>query len=163
MRLGNNSPRNEPKHRFSRTDSVTDQSTTVRALARRAAFNGVAPRSTWKHESLSGRDPCRAANGPVRANGVDRTHMPLARRRVDRETRSWRARRRPAPFYRLILARLWRLAMPSKPVNVKQVLVYLTHEQHARLQRLKEKTGAPMSESIRRAIDRYLASLERRR
>jgi predicted DNA-binding protein len=53
--------------------------------------------------------------------------------------------------------------MPSKPVNVKQVLVYLTHEQHARLQRLKEKTGAPMSESIRRAIDRYLASLERRR
>jgi len=52
--------------------------------------------------------------------------------------------------------------MPSKPVNVKQVLVYLTHEQHARLQKLKEKTGAPMSESIRRAIDRYLAIMERR-
>jgi len=53
--------------------------------------------------------------------------------------------------------------MPSKPVNVKQVLVYLTHEQHARLQKLKEKTGAPMSENIRRAIDRYLGSMERRR
>ncbi len=53
--------------------------------------------------------------------------------------------------------------MPSKPVNVKQVLVYLTHEQHERLQKLKEKTGAPMSESIRRAIDRYLGTMERRR
>ncbi len=53
--------------------------------------------------------------------------------------------------------------MPSKPVNVKQVLVYLTHEQHARLHKLKEKTGAPMSESIRRAIAHYLDTMERRR
>jgi len=53
--------------------------------------------------------------------------------------------------------------MPGKPVNVKQVLVYLTHAQHARLQKLKEKTGAPMSESIRRAIDRYLKLMESKR
>jgi predicted DNA-binding protein len=51
--------------------------------------------------------------------------------------------------------------MPGKPVNVKQVMVYLTHAQHERLQKLKEKTGAPMSESIRRAIDRYLKVMER--
>ena len=40
--------------------------------------------------------------------------------------------------------------MPTKPVNVKQVLVYLKHEQHAKLLRHKERTGAPMSEIIRR-------------
>jgi hypothetical protein len=51
--------------------------------------------------------------------------------------------------------------MPSKPVNVKQVMVYLTHAQHARLQKLKQQTGAPMSESIRRAVDRYLKTIER--
>ena len=49
-----------------------------------------------------------------------------------------------------------RLEMPSKPVNVKQVLIYLTHAQHVALIKLKEKTGIPVSESIRRAIDRYL-------
>jgi predicted DNA-binding protein len=53
--------------------------------------------------------------------------------------------------------------MPTKPVNVKQVLVYLTHEQHARLQKLKERTGAPVSESIRRAVDRYLQAQDSRR
>jgi hypothetical protein len=46
--------------------------------------------------------------------------------------------------------------MAAQPVNVKQVNVYLTHLQHKKLQRLKEKTGAPVSELIRRAIDRYL-------
>jgi predicted DNA-binding protein len=44
----------------------------------------------------------------------------------------------------------------TKPVNVKQVNVYLTHEQHERLLKLKEKTGAPVSDMIRRAIDQYL-------
>jgi hypothetical protein len=52
--------------------------------------------------------------------------------------------------------------MPSKPVNVKQVLVYLTHEQHATLLKLKEKLGTPASEQIRRAIDRYLKQMESR-
>lgn len=46
--------------------------------------------------------------------------------------------------------------MPSKPVNVKQVLIYLTHAQHAALLKLKDKTGVPVSETIRRAIERYL-------
>ena len=46
--------------------------------------------------------------------------------------------------------------MPTKPVNVKQVLVYLTHEQHEKLQKLKAKTGAPVSELIRRAVEKYL-------
>ena len=46
--------------------------------------------------------------------------------------------------------------MSPEPVNVKQVNVYLTHEQHERLLKLKEKTGAPVSEIIRRAIDQYL-------
>jgi predicted DNA-binding protein len=53
--------------------------------------------------------------------------------------------------------------MSPKPVNVKQVLVYLTHEQHEALQKLKEKLGVPVSESIRRAIDRYLKQLEPRK
>lgn len=53
--------------------------------------------------------------------------------------------------------------MPSKPVNVKQVLVYLTHEQHASLLKLKEKLGTPVSEQIRRAIDRYLKQMESRK
>ena len=46
--------------------------------------------------------------------------------------------------------------MPSKPVNVKQVIVYFTHEQYARLQKLKAKHGAPVSEIVRRAVDVYL-------
>jgi predicted DNA-binding protein len=52
--------------------------------------------------------------------------------------------------------------MAAQPVNVKQVNVYLTHGQHKALQRLKEKTGAPVSEHIRRAIDRYLAAALKR-
>jgi hypothetical protein len=38
-------------------------------------------------------------------------------------------------------------------VNVYQVLVHLRHEQHAKLQSLKAKTGAPVSELVRRAVD----------
>lgn len=53
--------------------------------------------------------------------------------------------------------------MPTKPVNVKAVNVYLTHEQHERLQKLKERTGAPVSEIIRRAIDRYLKAEDSKR
>ena len=53
--------------------------------------------------------------------------------------------------------------MPSKPVNVKPVLVYLTHEQHTSLLKLKEKLGTPVSEQIRRAIDRYLKQMESRK
>jgi len=53
--------------------------------------------------------------------------------------------------------------MPTKPVNVKQVLVYLKHEQHAKLLRHKERTGAPMSEIIRRAIHRYLKAEDSKR
>lgn len=53
--------------------------------------------------------------------------------------------------------------MPSKPVNVKQVLVYLTHAQHAALLKLKDKQGTPVSELIRRAVDRYLKQTETRK
>ncbi len=53
--------------------------------------------------------------------------------------------------------------MSRKPVNVKQVLVYLTHDQHASLLKLKERLGVPVSESIRRAIDRYLKQIETRK
>jgi hypothetical protein len=53
--------------------------------------------------------------------------------------------------------------MSRKPVNVKQVLVYLTHDQHAALLKLKEKLGVPVSASIRRAIDRYLKQMESRK
>jgi hypothetical protein len=53
--------------------------------------------------------------------------------------------------------------MPTEPVNVEQVLVYLKHEQHAKLLRHKERTGAPMSEIIRRAIDRYLKAEDSKR
>ncbi|HTT05336.1 MAG TPA: ribbon-helix-helix domain-containing protein [Steroidobacteraceae bacterium] len=52
--------------------------------------------------------------------------------------------------------------MAAKPVNVKPVSIYLTHDQHERLQTLKEKTGAPVSELIRRAIDAYLKIAEKR-
>ena len=47
-------------------------------------------------------------------------------------------------------------------MHVKPVSVYLTHDQHERLQALKEKTGAPVSELIRRAIDAYLRTAEKR-
>jgi predicted DNA-binding protein len=50
--------------------------------------------------------------------------------------------------------------MSPKPVNVKQVNVYLTHQQHQRLLKLNEKTGAPVSDMIRRAIDQYLEVAE---
>jgi predicted DNA-binding protein len=53
--------------------------------------------------------------------------------------------------------------MPSKPVNVKQVLVYLTHEQHDSLRKLKDRLDIPMSEMIRKAIDRYLKQMESRK
>jgi predicted DNA-binding protein len=53
--------------------------------------------------------------------------------------------------------------MTAQPVNVKQVNVYLTHEQHAKLLKLKEKTGAPVSEIIRRAIDQYLKAGDSKR
>ncbi len=53
--------------------------------------------------------------------------------------------------------------MPSKPVNVKPVMVYLTHEQHAALLKLKDKLDTPVSEQIRRAIDRYLKQMESRK
>jgi hypothetical protein len=56
-----------------------------------------------------------------------------------------------------------RLDMPSKPVNVKQVLVYLTHAQHAALLKLKAKLGVPVSEQIRGAIDRYLKQMKSRK
>ncbi len=53
--------------------------------------------------------------------------------------------------------------MSPKPVNVKQVNVYLTHEQHQRLLKLKEMTGAPVSDMIRRAIDQYLETADSKR
>lgn len=56
-----------------------------------------------------------------------------------------------------------RAAMPSKPVNVKAVLVYLTHEQHAALLKLKDKRGIGVSEQIRSVIDRYLKQMESRK
>jgi len=40
--------------------------------------------------------------------------------------------------------------MPTKAGNGKPVLVYVKHEQHAKLLRHKERTRAPMSEIIRR-------------
>lgn len=57
----------------------------------------------------------------------------------------------------------FRVAMSPKPVNVKQVLVYLTHEQHAALLKLKDKLGVGVSEQIRRVIDRYLKQMESRK
>ena len=52
--------------------------------------------------------------------------------------------------------------MPSKPINVKPILTYLTHEQHTKLLALKQKLGVPVSEQIRKAIDRYLKQMERK-
>ncbi len=36
--------------------------------------------------------------------------------------------------------------------------IYLTGEQKRKLEKLSEKTGAPVAELVRRAIDAYLAS-----
>jgi hypothetical protein len=55
------------------------------------------------------------------------------------------------------------IAVPSKPVNVKQVLIYLKHDQHAALLKLKDKQGIGVSELVRRAIDRYLKQTEMRK
>lgn len=83
------------------------------------------------------------------------------RRKTSRPHQSRRFCRRVV--YWLILARTYQSQspeVPSKPVNVKQVLVYLTHEQHAALLKLKERLGVPVSVSIRRAIDRYLKQVK---
>ena len=53
--------------------------------------------------------------------------------------------------------------MAAKPVNVTPVTVYLTHLQFKRLQKLKDETGAPTSELIRRAIDQYLKATDSKR
>ena len=39
---------------------------------------------------------------------------------------------------------------------MKRTALFLEEEQLKRLQKLSEKTGAPVAELIRRAIDRYL-------
>jgi predicted DNA-binding protein len=41
-------------------------------------------------------------------------------------------------------------------VTMKRTALFLREEQIKRLQILSEKTGAPLAELIRRAIDRYL-------
>ena len=53
--------------------------------------------------------------------------------------------------------------MTAKPVNVKAVNVYLEHAQHELLKKLSEKTGAPVSELIRRAVDQYLVGMYRKK
>jgi predicted DNA-binding protein len=47
-------------------------------------------------------------------------------------------------------------AMPKLRTNT-----YLTEKQKAALEKLSERTGAPVAELIRRAIDAYLASRKR--
>jgi len=49
--------------------------------------------------------------------------------------------------------------MPKKPkqkLNMVRVSTYLTKEEKADLDALHEKTGAPITEIIRRAVDAYL-------
>ena len=41
-------------------------------------------------------------------------------------------------------------------VTMKRTALFLKEEQIKKLQKLSEKTGAPVAELIRRAIDRYL-------
>jgi len=39
---------------------------------------------------------------------------------------------------------------------MKRTAIFLKEDQHKKLQTLSEKTGAPVAELIRRAIDKYL-------
>jgi predicted DNA-binding protein len=41
-------------------------------------------------------------------------------------------------------------------MDMKRTTIFLPQEQQERLAKLSAKTGAPISELIRRAIDRYL-------
>ncbi len=41
-------------------------------------------------------------------------------------------------------------------VTMKRTALFLKEEQIEKLQKLSDKTGAPLAELIRRAIDRYL-------
>ena len=41
--------------------------------------------------------------------------------------------------------------------GLRRVNIYVDEAQWSLLQRLKERTGAPVAESVRRAVDRYLA------
>jgi hypothetical protein len=41
--------------------------------------------------------------------------------------------------------------------DLRRVNLYVTSEQWRQLQDLKERTGAPLAESVRRAIDDYIA------
>jgi len=53
--------------------------------------------------------------------------------------------------------------MTAKPVNVMRVSVYLTYVQQEQLQKMKQRTGAPVSELIRRAIDQYVKAASTKR
>ncbi len=46
--------------------------------------------------------------------------------------------------------------MPSKNRNKLRLNMYLEPEQKDKLEKLSAKTGAPLSELIRRAVDLYL-------
>ncbi len=45
---------------------------------------------------------------------------------------------------------------------MKRTNMYFTDEQHEKLQELSDKTGAPIAELVRRAVDAYLAFAEQR-
>lgn len=47
--------------------------------------------------------------------------------------------------------------MPRKSMNGVRMHLILTKPQHKRMTRLSEKTGLPISELMRRAVDTYLA------
>lgn len=48
--------------------------------------------------------------------------------------------------------------MPRKPMNGVRLHVIVTSPQHQALAHITNRTGLPMSEVLRRAIDRYLHS-----
>lgn len=46
--------------------------------------------------------------------------------------------------------------MPRKSMDGVRIHLILTKPQYTRMQKLSEKTGLPMSELMRRAVDTYL-------
>ncbi len=46
--------------------------------------------------------------------------------------------------------------MPRRKMDGVRIHLILTTPQHTRLQKMSERTGLPMSELLRRAVDTYL-------
>jgi predicted DNA-binding protein len=51
------------------------------------------------------------------------------------------------------MAAMWRIMAPMRKARIN---IYLNPQQKTQLEKISEKTGAPVAELVRRAVDLYL-------